>query len=306
MLKKFSGWQRAAVIACSIFIVSLLGISAIQSVRSKGKRISYNQPTPIGVTAREVFRNDQGLVTKETFYRGDDVYEFIIYRYDEKHRRIREEHYDSDSSLKEIWKIDYHHGKEKSRTLFSLKGVKQYEIRGGHTHLYFDKTGENLIALKGYLPDDMDLAYGWGDPYDGLACGIAPSTLKAQSVKDFQFGLSVKNLTKRYKKVAFGSPFLTMQLELRDAQGTLIPLDVQHTEDRKNKIKQMNRGDAQHRGYGLETIGPNKVVISHSHHELGDWYNELSSGEYFLTVRYGLEDGTFSLVSNTVVIEIER
>jgi hypothetical protein len=64
--------------------------------------------------------------------------------------------------------------------------------RGRITELHYDTTGQFVVAIRGVIPSDVDLPHGWGDPINGLACGIV-LTRERGRLGDIKVSLNLKS-----------------------------------------------------------------------------------------------------------------
>jgi len=283
----------------------------------------YGIITQIGTVANRVFRDSQGRITKTIYYGLDydklpdpfplagpyseemlAVQSIRIHKYDRNGRQIRVEHYTPDSVLSRIMQTKYACGGGKKATVWLRSDQsREYEIRyenGRSTsHLYFDDTGRRLIAVRGAVPEDINLAYGWGQPVDGLACAIAPNK-RSGFAKDISIAVTVRNLSGHPAKVVTALPYQTIQMELRDANGDLVPQATRFIEERNEELMRMNNRGTE----CLQTIAPHQAGHYASGYELTQWYRKLEGGKYHLTVKRRGSGKGFSLTSNTITFNI--
>lgn len=289
----------------------------------EGKLTFYGMITQIGTVAKRTFRDNSGRITKTIYYTLDYrnlpnpfslrepiteemlvVQSINIHYYDRQGRQNRVEHYTPSFVLSRIMqtKCDANGGKTATVWLRPNES-REYEIRYRNgrsiSHLYFDETGQKLIAARGPVPKNMDLAYGWGRPVDGLSCGIAPNKRSALA-EDFRISVTVKNLTAHPATIITSLPYQTVKMELRNTKGALVPQNTDYIEKRNKELLRMNNGLRE----SLQTIPPHQVGHYSSGYELNQWYGEVEPGKYYLTVKRRAAGKDFSLVSNTVTIDI--
>jgi len=288
-----------------------------------GELTIYGVITQIGTVAKRTFRDNAGRITKTIYYTLDyrnlpnpfslrepvteemlAVQSINIHYYDQQGRQDRVEHYTPAFALSRIMQTKYDPNGGKIATVWLRPNEsREYEIRYRNnrsiSHLYFDDTGRKLIAVRGPVPKNMDLAYGWGRPVDGLSCGIAPRKRSALA-KDINISVTVRNLTELPAKIITTLPYQTIQMELRNTKGALVPQNTDYIEKRNKELLRMNNGLRE----SLQTIPPHQAGHYSSGYKLNQWYGEVQSGKYYLTVKRRASGKDFSLVSNTVTINI--
>ena len=280
----------------------------------------YPYESQIGTVARRVFRDSQGRVAKTIYYRLTQdlrsargphseemlaVQSIVLHKYDEESREARTEHYDPRMVLKRIRLTKYNpHGEKASHMWLRSDGSREYEIRyskhGSPSHLYFDESGARLVAVSGVLPQDVDLAHGWGEEVAGLSCGIAPSSPRGP-LEEIRIYVSVRNQSEHPAEVLTALPYQTVQMVLRDGQGALVPQDEEYIGKRDSALVRLNRGPSDN----LQTLAAGQARHYRSY-ELREWYSGLAPGSYSLTVRRRASGEELSLVSNTISIEITK
>src|SRR5215470_16775501 len=118
--------------------------------------------------------------------------------------------------------------------------IREYEIRylanRSISHLYYDKSGNALRAIRGRIPEDMDLPFGWGEPEDGLACGITLSKAKSSIDDSLTLALfvNVKNIGADEIDI-FQLP--EAEIELRYSSGSLVKEDVEFAKKRYDPLQ---------------------------------------------------------------------
>jgi hypothetical protein len=276
----------------------------------------------IGTVANRTLRNSAGQVTKTIVYGLDAkkiqqkdimdgpysedmlaVRSIQIHKYDQNGREIRIEHHTRDLRLDRIMEVVYGGNGQKECIVWLTPDERRYyeiRYRDGHatSHLYFDDAGEGLIAIWGEIPKDVDLVCGWGQPVDDLSCGIAPNKFRGR-VKDICISVSVRNLADHPARLVTGIQYHIIRIELRDMDGAIVRQDVKHVDKRHKALLTMNRGPNE----GFQTIGSNEAHYSNGY-RLAEWYRKIRPGRYYLTIRRRAATEEFSLVSNTIEIEI--
>ena len=283
----------------------------------------YGVITQIGTVAKRTFRDNAGRIIKTIYYGLDyrnlpnpfsfrepiteemlAVQSINIHYYDQQGRQDRVEHYTPSFELSRIKQNKYGPNGRKIATIWLRPDEsRKYEIRyhngSSISHLYFDDTGQKLIAARGPVPKNMDLAYGWGRPVEGLSCGIAPNKHSALA-KDIDISVTVRNLTAQPAKIITTLPYQTIQIELRNTKGALVPQNTDYIEKRNKELLRMNNPLRE----SLQTIPPHQTGHYSSGYELNQWYGEVEPGKYYLTVKRRASGKDFSLVSNTITINI--
>jgi hypothetical protein len=299
-----------------------LALATSEQEPHNGELQFYPFPTEIGTAACRRFHDTKGRVIKTVYYmeqpgplcfafsisrpyREDQIttQSIVIYRYDEHDRVAREEHYGPDTELSRVRETFYEcDGYTKKDVWKDERGIRYYESRYGERRraceLYFDQSGENVIAIRGSLPDDIDLANGWGRPVLGVSCGIAvkkPSAL----LKQMWIYVTLKNETDVDAYVFTSIPYRTIQMKLRDAKKSLVPQDEGYIKKRTEELWR----DRIQRLDNRQTIRPHCAEHFGSY-QLNEWYPNLRPGNYFLTVIHRDADKDFALVSNTIQINI--
>lgn len=283
----------------------------------EGELNIYAFTSSVGIVANRVIRDTEGRVVKTIYYKLDTknsshegpyseemlvVASIVLHKYDQHGRKSREEHYSSNMVLRRIQETSYQ-GSNKKSVWLRADGTREYEIRySGNrsiSHLYFDCTGKRLIGIDGVIPPDIELACGWGQPIDGLACGIGANKPTAV-LKHVEINVTVRNLTASPVKVITALQYHTVRMELRDAEGTLVPQNRDYIEERNRDLIRMNRGENEN----LQTVPAHQAKTFTGGYELAEWYAGLAPGTYYLAVRRRTSGEEFPLVSNTIKLEI--
>lgn len=217
----------------------------------------YKMSSQTGTVANRVFRNSNGRVLKTIYYTstvssltgpypGESlrVQSIIIHKYDKQGREQREEHHGPDMTLRRIRDTLY---RDADKTVIWRRSdeSREYEIRfegeRAVSHLYFDTTGEKLVSIRGTIPADMNLPYGWGPSVDGIACSLGVNRSQG-SLTDFRFYVTTRNLTATPRKVITCLQYHEIKVELRDEEGNLVPQNDEYIRKRDQDLIRMNRG----------------------------------------------------------------
>ena len=278
-----------------------------------GELTIYKMSTQIGTVAKRAFRDSSGRFTKTIYYTSTSlsptgpypeetlrVQSVVIHRHG---RNRREEHRGPDMALRRIRDTVYQNG-NKAIVWRRPDETREYEIRySGNrsiSHLYFDQTGQKLVGVSGAIPSDVDLAWGWGRTDGGLTCGIGASHTSGP-LKQVRIYVTIRNLTEAPAKVVTALPYRVVQMELRDAEDKIVPQDVARIAERNSDLIRMNPGANEN----IQTIRPHEAAMYTGGYELGDWYSDLQTGTCHVTVRRRAGGKEFSLVSNSLKLEIQ-
>ena len=203
--------------------------------------------------------------------------------------------YDAARSL--IWFVQHEYwadGKKRLGVWRTAEGVRTQEIRyprdypadiikrGPIPELHFDRqTGQRLLYMSGPIPDDHELADGWGEAVGALRCGI---TVAGGTVE-----CTIANISDKPSQLAHDTDGRIIRLELNDASGKAV---LYHKRPGLSKIRHP----------GPATLRPRHAA--YEHYLLGHWFGELQPGKYMARVVRRSTGGKFDLVSNTVVVEV--
>ena len=264
---------------------------ATQQVKEDG-RIVRNILYGFKQEARAASRAAGPMEMPESLKKSESLEELrtSVHEYDDSGQIVRISHYDSQRDLRSyrVFRND-----QKLAIDYSDEGIRHVENRSdgpvitGQYHpstLIFDRqTGKRLLYFQGRVPDDIDLADGWGEASGGLRLGITSdggriaATIKNISESDVQVPRSNTTTSQNFP-------------ELIDAQGTLIPYDQQAMEQNASYIS------------GIPTLAPGFACWEHL--RLWEWYRNLKPGTYTFRIKRLGTDGKASLISNTLQITI--
>lgn len=271
----------------------------------------YSRQTQIGIIANRIFRDASGRVYKEIFYTGRNdarvpytqemlkERSIILYKYNEQGQRIRSEYYDAKMHLESVVGITYSGNKERREIKYTPAGVRQYEIRyidnSSVSHLYYDQSGKNLVSIRGLIPNDVDLPFGWGETIGGLACGIVLT--QAKSLVDEQPGYALYvNIRNNGSTQIPISEVPRVEIELRDSAGNVVR---ERTDDpAKETHLQLQRQ------FNGQLINPGESGYIYPPYELNLRYGNLPSGHYSIRARLRIGNNNQILISNTISFEV--
>jgi hypothetical protein len=291
-----------------LLCVPLLALSFGQTPHAEERLSIYGSPTQIGTIAYRASRDSDGRILKEIFYMGNRsahppytedmlvVQSIVLHKYDDQSSTKRAEHYNARMNLEYVWETKYDNHKDRRETKFTRDGVRQYEIRylenRSVSHLYYDESGENLVAIRGLIPKDADLPSGWGDSQSGLACGIVLTRAKSQvdDLPGYALYVNVKNSGSTQMSIPQLPP---AEIELRDGAGAL----VRQRTDTQDPLQ------AQRLFYG-QLINPGESGNTYPAYELKMRYANLAPGRYSIRVKQSIEGRDQPLISNTVFFEV--
>jgi hypothetical protein len=297
-------------LACYLLKGAFLTVPCNAASAAPPEKILTSQPTGgtleriegSNACARRIFKDSANRIVREIFY---DAYPRTLdpgnlrevgtnlMEYDDAGRLVINASYNRDSILSGY--SDHSYWPDDSPRLshyFTAVGIRYREVRfpqkGGDkpTTLEFDQvTGKQLIYMSGPVPDDVDLADGWGPPTGVLRFGI---TLYEPPF----ISCTVKNSSGSTSPIAQDAIGKLIRPQLRDGHGQVVPY-------KKNAVKQLS--SSQHAG--PTTLPPNHA--SYEYYSLGDWYGTLPPGKYSLLIRRCATSSDFSLDSNTVQFVVD-
>ena len=260
----------------------------------------YGIETEIGVVARRDYFDDRGLVIKEVLYRTSDrtgartcaedmlrVYSMKTIARDARGRSVVETEMSAAGDIQRVVRHEYvGDSKDPSRDIWSAPdGTRRYEIRrgsdGGGSQLYYDSRGL-VVGVMGSLPTDVKYALRWGTEVDGWSCGVA--------VSSGLLYVHLKNGTQAEAPATFAEWF---QTELREANGTVVPLLPAYTARRRATDK--SRGITR-------VVGPHETAFYI--YQLEPRYGTLPAGHYSITVWHPHPVTGVMLLSNAYEFDV--
>jgi len=298
----------------SLIWVVCSSLSRGQSVRPGEELKIYGFPTQVGTVAMRTIRDQNGRISKEIYYalkgfhtRGpytEDMLQeqsIVVYRYDDQGRQIAREKYAPGMILDFRWGIRHEDHEKRREVKYTKDGVREYEIRfvanRSVSHLYYDKSGNYLRAIEGMIPEDIDLPFGWGEPEDGLACGITLSKAKSDIDDSPTLALYV-NLKNSGAHEAYIFQLPDAEIELRYSNGALVKEDVEFAKKRYDPLQKHR----QLYGQGLKTNEAGHVSPAY---ELNTRYGRLAPGRYSVRVKQRVIEKGLWLISNTIEFKVD-
>jgi hypothetical protein len=264
-----------------------------------------------GITHRRLIKDPQGRPIRQIFYSSGrlpgnpvktDAIELVergtdTFAYDSAGRLICKAQYSAVAkSLGSFVQHDYWaNGKQRLKVYRTGDGVRTQEIRYPRdypssitkrrnpiTELHFDRqTGRRLLYMGGPIPDDHDLADGWGPEAGALQCGITATRGVIMC--------TIANIGDRPSLLVQDTDGKKIRLELRDASGKAVPY---------HKTRHLSN---------IRHGGPASLCPGHAtyeHHLLGDWFGDLPPGKYTARVARRSTGRKFDMVSNIVLVEV--
>jgi hypothetical protein len=302
----------------NVTLITLLLLSVAvraQVAEPKGELRIYPRATQIGTVAIREFRDDKGRVVKSIYYTGggssfqgpfsEDLLReqsIIRYTYNDQGCRIKSEVFEPGMKLRGTDNVRCVDGTAtpKLTTISDARGVKQAEIRhkangGQQTELIFDSLGEQVVAINGDLPTDVDLLHGWGKELGGFACGIAANRERGRQ-EDLEVHVTIKNISHDAEGVVMISPVL---VELKDITGRVVERKAAY---RRDENKTQSAGCPTYMSQGAPSAGRSQPQTSYG---LGEQYDRLAPGTYSITIAYCVSAERGLLLSNTILVEVE-
>ena len=267
----------------------------------------YSFESQIGIAASREIKRD-GRTVAIIFYRAknhpavkeSDLVEAGIRRitYDEKGRPsgasstvggimpLQQTEYNDDNSVRRItW---YHSpGRPSHRNIYANGTCK--------SELHYNDDGVVAGIRHEVLPDN-DLP-AWGKPVNDVACGLLTSAARG-TFNSLGLWITARNLGKDEKKiVTIGKEHPEFLVEVRSADGTVIPQDSGYIKKRAERMFNPNERDV------AQSLSPGRAELVAWGSSLGNWYPTLAPGKYQVTVtcRTGEE---FNIVSNAAAFEV--
>ena len=319
---RFGSATKTALEATAALAFSCaLGPSAAGGEQEQRGELTFSSsPYSMGVVARRVFRDGNGRTVKKVIYVLNNdhllseppyteemlaVAEIRAYKYDGHGREMRTEYYTADMTLMRSHETSYDvQGRRKAVVGRDSRGIRTSETRYSDGRqrcgLFYDRSGVRLVAVTGSIPNDVDLAYGWGKVVDGLSCGIVPSPASAP-LRKIRIYVTVRNHTLSKAKVVtvWAAQYRVIRMGLRDSKGALVPQTTEYVDKREKELLRMKRGPSE----SLQTLYAGKAAW-YTAYSLNEWYADLAPGRYHLTLRRRGSGEEFSLISNTVPITV--
>ena len=318
-------WRAKLLVAFAILIV--VACSKKDSPVEQGGELVWVQRGPgssehLVPVAKRVFRDASGRTVKTVTYEIPDKirrrvkpgshfrekdlkpFRIMLHTHDANSLREKIEYRSPDGNLLGTATILSKEDHQSTTIIhYDSKGIRTWEQRvtaNSKTTLRFDAEGETVVLIEGDLLPDIDLAYGWGTPMNGLSCGIAPTRLRGR-MEEIGIWISVKNDQDESAPCFYPIEFLTFKMDLRDSSG-------------RRQLPQEERYKASHpwtlRPDGSPTLGQIPAYASTARQRgipymLKDWYGDLAPGTYTVTVEFRTTGEEFSLVSNKLILQIE-
>lgn len=298
----------------SLLWVVCSSLSRGQGVRPREELRIYSYPTQVGTVAMRTIRDQNGRISKVIYYalKGDlnrrpytedrlQEQSIEVYRYDDQGAQIAREHYAPGMILDFRWEIRHEDHEKRREVKYTKEGVREYEIRylanRSVSHLYYDQGGNDLRAIRGMIPEDKDLPFGWGEPEDGLACGITLSKAKSGIDDSLTLALYVNVKNSGADEISiFKLP--EAEIELRYSSGSLVKEDAEFAKKRYDPLQKHRYLD----GQGLKT---NEAGHVYPAYELNTRYGRLAHGRYTVRVKQRVIEKGLWLISNTIEFAVD-
>jgi hypothetical protein len=293
----------------SLLWVVCSGLPQGQEVRRGEELHIYSFPTQIGTVAMRTIRDQNGRISKVIYYSlkgGHNRSPYTeamlqeqsieIYRYDDQGVQIAREHYAPGMILDFRWDIRHEDHEKRREVKYTKEGVREYEIRylanRSVSHLYYDKSGNDLIAIRGMIPEDMDLPLGWGEPEAGLACGITLSKAKS-AIDDSPILALYVNVKNNGAGTVHSQQLPEAEIELRDSRGAPVKEEAEFAKKRNDPLQK-------HRYLTGQLLETNETGFVYPAYELDTRYGRLAPGRYTVRVKQRVTEKGLSLISNTI------
>jgi hypothetical protein len=304
-----------SILPAALFI--LIG-SANAQTKETGELHLYSHSTQIGVVANREFKDTKGRVVKVIYYTGGtsefngpfreellQEHSIHTFQFDDNDCSIKSESFAPGMKPSGSSETICFEGTSEAKliTIRNARGIKTVEIRkilkDDHSRtkstLFFDATGEKVVALDGDIPTDVDLLHGWGEPLNGLALGIAANREKGR-LEELQVWSSLKNIDDAGERMPRIWPLL---IELKDSNGRFIEPTAQYADDMNQFQSEECPRD---KDWGAPFAGSSQLQRGFS---FRDRYGQPAPGRYSITIKYCLGDTGKLLLSNTIDVEIE-
>ena len=281
----------------------------------KGELTLYARATQIGTVANRIFRDDRGREVKVIYYTGGgslagpyreellQVQSIHVHTYDEYNCHIRSENYEPGMRLRSTERVRCleRTATPHLSTVYDARGIKVSERRhtesgGTQTVVYFDATGDQVVAISGELPADTDLASGWGEEFNGFACGIAANRSRGRQ-EELEVNVSIRNLGYHRDGVVMIAP---VRVELRDRNGRVIERKAAYRED---ESKAQAGECPTHLSHNAPSVGRSQVRAGF---RLQEQFDRLNPGNYTVTITCCVSGVPGRIVSNTILLEVEN
>lgn len=300
----------AFFLLCQPFSTFTLG----QDTHLEAELIRYGYATEVGTIAKRLFCDRKGYVYKEIYYTAKDpvaispdsednlkVQVIVLNTYNEQGYKIKAERFDANMKLQYLWTSEYHKNIESLLIHYTPEGIKDFEQRYVNNRsictLSFDEKGEKVVGIRGAIPQDIDLAFDWGEPKNGLACGI--SIVYAQSLFNKSFGynltINIKN-TDSTMFMVWGLP--DAKIEIRDSSGRKVKEKAEYRHNKQDPLYKPRHCC----GW---PILPGESMYMNTAYELNTRYESFAPGRYSIHIKQPIKGKGRSLVSNTVFFEVE-
>ncbi len=217
--------ERAFIASLALGLLATSSLVGQQAKPPSGQAAGvlqiYEHMTQVGTVAARTFRDSAGRVAKVIYYTSSGVREpsqerdlrpqlTDVYSYDAKGQLSTTERVNHDGTLLSVRHDEYGSGGQRIRTWSTNgDGIETLETRYNPTgsstitELHFDTTGQYVVGIRGVIPPDADLPHGWGEPVNGLACGIV-LTREHGPLDDIQLSLNIQS-NQPWPKLASGS-----------------------------------------------------------------------------------------------------
>jgi hypothetical protein len=307
---KYLNLFLTSILLCLSFPI----ISRGQDTHVEEQLTMYGYSTEIGTIGKRLFCDRSGHVYKEIYYTSKDPAALppysedglkeqiiVLNTYNEKGYKIRAERFDANMKLKQLWTAEYHKDIESLLTHYTPEGVRQSEQRYVNNRsvctLSFDEKGKKVIGISGAIPQDIDLAFDWGDSNNGLACGIG--IVYAQSLYNRTYGYKITVNIKNSASTFFIFPGLPgAEIEIRDSSGRKIKEKAEYRHKKQDPLHRSRLSDG-------GVIMPGEAMHINADCELNTRYESFAPGRYSIRIKQPIKGKGQSLVSNTVFFEVE-
>src|SRR5262249_758721 len=150
---------------------------------------------------------------------------------------------------------------------------------------------------RGMIPEDMDLPFGWGEPEDGLACGITLSKAKSNIDDSPTLALYVNVKNSGADEIHIFQ-LLEAEIELRNSSGALVKEDAEFAKKRYDPLQK-------HRYLDGQLLKTNEAGNVYPAYEMNTRYGRLAPGRYTVRVKQRVIEKGLSLISNRIEFAVE-